>query len=129
MQVDEGLAHGLIMFGSRVEEEYKGKMSDAYKKASKNGRKKRKEADVEEKAEETPERAGKKEFERRSERKRVNDVAEAPPTLTRLPRTKSGLSAKELPVSVIQQRLMEEERERVVEHYRALKRQRLKVIE
>lgn len=129
-----------------MEEEFKWKMQSAYKQASKGGGgKKRKAAkqDAQDNSAGDPIMAntsadankasatgkGKTEFERRVDRRSVNDVAAAPPTLTALPRGaaaagKSGRASAEsqLPVSAVQKRMMEEEREKAIERYRELKR-------
>ncbi|KAG8935415.1 hypothetical protein FRC01_000022 [Tulasnella sp. 417] len=131
-------------FNRRVEEEFKWKMQSAYKTASKGGGgKKRKAAkqDAQDNSAGGPITAttsadakssagkGKTEFDRRVDRRSVNDVAEAPPTLTALPRGaaaagKSGKASAEsqLPVSAVQKRMMEEEREKAIKRYRDLKR-------
>ncbi|KIO25332.1 hypothetical protein M407DRAFT_25344 [Tulasnella calospora MUT 4182] len=132
-------------FNRRVEEEFKWKMQGVYKQASKGGGGKKRKA-AKQDAQDNPTGSsitattsaeakpstgkGKTEFERRVDRRSVNDVAEAPPTLTALPRGaaaaagKSGKASAEsqLPVSAVQKRMMEEEREKAIERYRELKR-------
>lgn len=70
-------------------------------------------------------RVGRTEFERLESRRRVNEVADEPPTLTRLPRKalETGVQDR-MPVSGVQKRLMDEERERAIQRYRQLKRLR-----
>lgn len=131
----------------RVEEEFKWKMRSVYKKVSKGGGPGSKKRKAKEEAPTTTEGRGKgsvatgsgesgtkpkgkMEFERRVDQRSVNDVADAPPTLTALPRGaaaagKSGktMSGKSpLPVSAVQKRMMEEEREKAIERYRELKK-------
>ncbi|KAG8998401.1 hypothetical protein FRB90_012311 [Tulasnella sp. 427] len=133
----------------RVEEEFKWKMQSVYKKASRGNGKKRKAMSDDDDAATTNEKGkgtetltdtklstgkGKTEFEKRVDRRSVNDIAEAPPTLSALPRgagaSAAGKSVKasvesKLPVSAAQKRMMEEEREKAIERYRELKKLKL----
>ena len=71
---------------------------------------------------------GKTEFAEREDRRRVNDVAEAPPSLSRLPRkaTKDGTLGR-LPVSESVRKVMEAERQRAIDVYRQMKQKRANV--
>lgn len=127
-----------------MEEEFKWKMQSVYKQTSKGGGDKKRKAAKQDAQDnwagdsimantsadaKASAGKGKTEFERRVDRRSVNDVAAAPPTLTALPRGaaaagKSGKASAEsqLPVSAVQKRMMEEEREKAIERYRELKR-------
>ncbi|KAG8906941.1 hypothetical protein FRB99_005715 [Tulasnella sp. 403] len=133
-------------FNNRVEEEWKGKMSEAFKTVHtkrpdlvSESRKDKKatpnpvtspskgasERNSSQQPSQQPSRTGKTEFERAPTRRSVRDIVDAPPELTKLPRKASGATASgKLPVSAVQQRLMARERERVIEHYRALKKRK-----
>jgi hypothetical protein len=54
--------------------------------------------------------------------KRLNDVAQAPPEFKKLPRGASSFSSKNGNIlSMAQKQLMENERERAIQHYRELR--------
>ncbi|KAI5989000.1 hypothetical protein EDD15DRAFT_1327652 [Pisolithus albus] len=60
--------------------------------------------------------------------RRLNDIAQAPPTITKVPRGACQLPKKDKSsgvLSMAQQVMMEEERERAIKHYRELKARRL----
>lgn len=111
-----------------MEEEFQTSMRAAYKTASKTTKKsgRKRKDDTVEPAEKNSVQKGAEgkqtEFARRDDRRRVNDVAEAPPTLIRLPRKaeKSAVDDR-MPVSGVQKRLMDEEREGAIRRYREMK--------
>lgn len=80
-----------------------------------------------------PDRVRKTEFDTGPSRKRLNDIVQAPPTFTKLPRgavRAKGTSSKALRktdgvVSMAQKQLMEEERAKAILRYRELKDNRL----
>lgn len=70
-------------------------------------------------------KATKTDFDKREDRRSVNDVAMAPPTLTKRPKKSLPTGTKADIVPMAQKRMMDEERERVVARYRELKQQRI----
>ena len=104
-------------------------MSEAYKTGRKQQKKEKKSKKAAATQSEGPKQSekggkGKTEFEGIETRRRVNDIAEAPPELPTLRRkASSGGGGAKLDgvVSGVQQRMMEEERLRAIERYRAMK--------
>lgn len=107
----------------RVEEEFQDKLRVAYKAASKATKKKKVKPSVQE--EEKGRAGAKTEFDRREDRRSVNDVAQAPPSMIRLPRKATKTAPEQrVPVSGVQMRLLAEERERAIERYREMKKRK-----
>ncbi|KAG9002575.1 hypothetical protein FRB94_005830 [Tulasnella sp. JGI-2019a] len=113
-------------FSRRVDGEMREKVDSAMRSARpiKKKPKTPTTVDVESDTPSRPIRDGKTEFDKRDDRRSVNDVALAPPTLKRPKQTlpaQSGLSV----VSMAQRRMMEAERERVITLYREMKQRKL----
>lgn len=77
-----------------------------------------------------PVREGKTEFEKASVVRRINDVVQQPPTITKLPRGAARQSVDmgkktDGVVSLAQKHMMEIEREKAIKRYRELKEQRM----
>ncbi|KAG8850385.1 hypothetical protein FRB96_000449 [Tulasnella sp. 330] len=113
-------------FSRRVDGEMREKVDSAMRSAKpiKKQPKRTVAADADSHTPSRSTRNTKTEFDERDDRRSVNDVALAPPTLKR---PKQALPTKTSPgvVSMAQKRMMEEERERVIVRYREMKQRKM----